>query len=391
MRFALALGLGLIAFAAVGEAAPEAAPRASRIHPKPEVPPRAVPSRSLTDDVRSKMNENVVTIMAGSPSGTDLSTAYEIARVVDDGDDLRVLPIVGKGAAQSVKDVMFLRGVDMGITQANILKHFAQTDELGSNFIDQIVYVAKLFTEEVHIITRSNIMDVQQLNGQLVNLGEQGSGTDITGHLILSTLGVNAKELHLSDPEALEKLRSGEIAAIVVMAGKPAPAIEYVNGDGLKLLPIPYTKELEDSYYPATFTHEDYPELIPKDQTIDTVSVCTVLVAFNWGRDSLRYKKVAKFVDAFFRKFDAFQQPPQHPKWREVNFAATLEGWHRSPAAQAWINHAKETTRAMATSSFDSFLTEAAAKVSGLPASDAKRAELFREFLEWKKANANDQ
>src|SRR3954451_6497713 len=214
MRIALAVGLILIAFAAVGaprskvDANPEAAPRAARIHPKPEAPPRPAPSRSLTDDVRSKMNENVVTIMAGSPSGTDLSTAYEIARVVDDGDDLRVLPIVGKGAAQSVKDVMFLRGVDMGITQANILKHFAQTDELGSNFIDQIVYVAKLFTEEVHIITRSNIMDVQQLNGQLVNLGEQGSGTDITGHLILSTLGVNAKELHLSDPEALEKLKS---------------------------------------------------------------------------------------------------------------------------------------------------------------------------------------
>ena len=36
---------------------------------------------------------------------------------------LRVLPMVGKGPEQNIKDVMFLRGVDMGITQANILKH----------------------------------------------------------------------------------------------------------------------------------------------------------------------------------------------------------------------------------------------------------------------------
>ena len=63
----------------------------------------------------------------------------DIAQVVDDGDNLRVLPIVGRGVAQNVKDVMFLRGVDMGITQANVLKHYAKTGELGSDFMDQIV------------------------------------------------------------------------------------------------------------------------------------------------------------------------------------------------------------------------------------------------------------
>ena len=90
------------------------------------------------------MNANAVTIMAGSPNGTDLGIAQHIARVVDDGDNLRVLPIVGQGAAQSVKDVMFLKGVDMGsITQANIIKYFARTDELGPNLVDQIVYVAE--------------------------------------------------------------------------------------------------------------------------------------------------------------------------------------------------------------------------------------------------------
>src|SRR6516165_1164034 len=182
MRIALALGLCLVAITAV------AAPRSrSGANSESQASTTAYIQR---ENFRSQMNENVVTIMAGSPNGTDLGIAYDISQVVDDGDHLRVLPIVGKGAAQSVKDVMFLKGVDMGITQANIIKYFARSGELGPNLTDQIVYVAKLFTEEVHIIVRSEVTDVKQLDGKVVNFGEEGSGTDITARLVLDALGV---------------------------------------------------------------------------------------------------------------------------------------------------------------------------------------------------------
>jgi TRAP transporter TAXI family solute receptor len=289
---------------------------------------------------------------------------------------------------------MFLKGVDMGITQANIIKYFARTGELGSNFVDRIVYVAKLFTEEVHIIVRSDVTDIKQLNGKRVNFGEQGSGTDITARLVLDALGVKVQELHLADADAIEKLKSGEITAVIVMGGKPAPALAYLKGaDGLTVLRIPYTKELEDAYYPAVLSHDDYPELIRAGESVDTVSVCTVLVAFNWSADNIRYKRVAKFVDRFFSNFDAFQKAPRQPKWREVNFAATLEGWHRSPAAQAWIDHAKEVsanevtavgTQGTSRGHFEEFLAQAS-RNSGAPISDAERANLFRAFLEWNK------
>jgi len=377
MRIALALGLCLVAVTAA------AAPR-SKSGANPEAP-ASTTGYIQREEFRSQMNENVVTIMAGSPNGTDLGIAYDIAQVVDDGDHLRVLPIVGKGAAQSVKDVMFLKGVDMGITQANIIKYFARSGELGPNLPDQIVYVAKLFTEEVHIIVRSDVTDVKQLDGKLVNFGEEGSGTDITARLVLDALGVNVQRLNLSDPKAIEKLKSGEIAAAIVMAGKPAPELAGMKqADGLKFLRIPYPQELEDAYYPALLTHDDYPELIPAGESVDTVSVCTVLIAFNWGGDNIRYKRVAKFIDAFFSKFDEFLQPSQNPKWREVNFAATLEGWRRSPASQAWIDGAEKVAGAPSKNSFDNFLAHTA-EVSGKPISDSERADLFRAFLEWNK------
>jgi uncharacterized protein len=382
MRIALALGLCLIAFAAT------AAPRAKTDKPQPpkiEAPAPSVQSPSLRENYRSRLNENVVTIMAASPSETDLTIASDIAQVVDDDDNLRVLPIVGRGVAQNVKDVMFLRGVDMGITQANVLKHYAKTGELGANFINQVVYVAKLFNEEVHVVVRSDVTDIKQLKGKVVNFGTPGSGTAITGLLLFEDLGIEVQDSHLNDADAIERLKSGGIAAAVFMAGKPAPVMEWLKGsDGLKLLAIPYTKELEDAYYPATLTHDDYPDLIAKGQSVDSVSVCAVLIAFNWSRDNVRYRKVAKFVDAFFSKFDEFQKPPRHPKWREVNFAATLEGWHRSPASQAWIDRAKQNPATASRSNFDTFLAQNAPS-NGTPVSDEQRAELFKAFLEWNK------
>ena len=374
MRIALAVGVCLIACAAV------AAPRAKDI-----AKPDSVTTPQTRETIRARMNENVVTIMAGSASGTDLAIVQDIADVLDDGNALRVLPMVGKGPEQNIKDVLFLRGVDMGITQANILKHYAKTGELGANFIDQVAYIAKLFNEEMHIVVRSDVNDVHELQGKAVNFGADGSGTEITGRLVFEALGIEAREMHLSDADAIQKLKSGEIAASIVVTGKPAPALANIKDTrGLKLLAVPYAKELEDSYYPATLTHDDYPELVPQGGRVDTVSVCAVLVSFNWPRDSVRYDKIAKFVNRFFSNFDAFLNAPRHPKWREVNFAATLEGWNRSPLAQSWIDRAKSSTNTAERNHFDAFLAQANGPRE-TPISDAERADLFRAFIEWNK------
>jgi TRAP transporter TAXI family solute receptor len=375
MRIALAFGLCLIAAAAI------AGPRAKDLS-KPGI--EVATSPNVRERLRARMNENVVTIMAGSPSGTDLAIVQDIAAVLDEGDKLRVLPLVGKGPEQNIKDVLFLRGVDMGVTQANLLKHFDKTGELGANLKGQIAYVAKLFNEEMHILVREEINDIKELKGKYVNFGAQGSGAEITGRLIFEALGVDTQEVHLNDADAIEKLKSGEIDATIAVTGKPAPVLTSLKDTkGLKLLPVPYAKGLEDEYYPATLTHEDYPNLVPEGGRVDTMSVCAVLISFNWAGDSVRYAKIAKFVDRFFANFDRFLAAPRHPKWREVNFAATLEGWQRSPLSQAWIDRAQQASDTASRGHFDAFLAQASGRDA--PISEAERAELFRAFLQWNK------
>src|SRR3954471_23378570 len=61
-----------------------------------------------------RMNANTVAIVSGTPGGTYFRMASDMAFVLDDGDDLRILPILGKGAGQNAYDIRFLKGVDLG-------------------------------------------------------------------------------------------------------------------------------------------------------------------------------------------------------------------------------------------------------------------------------------
>ena len=348
-------------------------------------------AQDIRQRYRASLNDSTVTIMAGSAQGTDLAIVQDIAAVLDDGERLRVVPMVGKGPAQNLKDVLFMRGVDMGVTQANVLKHFAKTGALGPNLESQVAYVAKLFNEELHVLARAEIDDMRALQGKRVNVGPDGSGTEITARDIFAALGITVEEMHLDETDAVAQLKAGAIDAAVVVTGKPAPILSQIDGaSGIKLLAVPYAETLEDSYYPATFGHEDYPQLIDSGGRVDTIAVCAVLVSFNWESDNARYQKLERFVDRFFSNFDAFLEAPRHPKWQQVNFAATLEGWQRSPLAQNWIDRAKSRVAADggARARFDTFLAQAD---TGAAAAEADRAALFRAFLEWSKTQDQKQ
>ena len=91
----------------------------------------------------------------------------------------------------------------------------------------------------------------------------------------------------------------------------------------LHLVSIPYDQRLQDLYLPSEFTSDEYPNLIPPGEKVDTVAARILLAVFNWPEKSERYQKVARFVDALFSRIDEFAKPPRHPKWKEasVSFA----------------------------------------------------------------------
>jgi uncharacterized protein len=288
-------------------------------------------------------NENTIGLISGSPNSDDtsLQVANDLADVLYDDDSLRILPIVGFGGPRNIRDVRYLRGVDIGLTQTNILNDFRRSNErMGQTENNKIAYIAELFKEEVHLVTRPNITSIEGLRGLKVNLDARGSGTSYSMRDLFKALGIEVEEVSMSQAEALEKVKSGEIAATALIAGKPVRAISKLTGtDRLHFVPIPYPGQLISNYLPATLDHDDYPDLIAPGETVDTVAVGAVLIVYNWPKTNVdRYRRVQRFVEAFFPRIADFQRPPRHPKWHDVNLAATLPGWTRFEAAQAWLD-----------------------------------------------------
>ena len=288
-------------------------------------------------------NENTIGLISGSPNSDDtyLQVANDLAEVLNDDDGLRILPIVGFGGPRNIRDVRYLRGVDIWLTQTNILNDFRRSNErMGQTENNKIAYITELFKEEVHLVARPDITSIEQLRGRKVNLDARGSGTSYTMRDLFKALGIEVEEVSLSQAEALEKVRSGQIAATALVAGKPVRSMSRLTGaDRLHFVAIPYPGQLFGDYLPATLAHDDYPELIAPGETVDTVAVGAVLISYNWPKTSVdRYRRVQRFVEAFFPRIADFQRPPRHPKWHDVNLAATLPGWTRFEAAQAWLD-----------------------------------------------------
>jgi uncharacterized protein len=342
----------------------------------------AAPPRPDLNGISEKMNANTLTIVTGSPSLAYAVFGYDLAAVLNNGDELRVLPIVSQGAFQNVRDVRFLHGVDLGFAQTNILGYFRRTGEIG-NLDDKISYIAKVCNEEVHIVVRSDITSLEQLGGKKVNFNTDGSGTQLTARDVFGHLGIAVVEVNMRQNDGLEKLKSGEIAATVLTSGKPSAALAGLKAsDGYRILPISFVKSLQDDYLPSTLTHEDYPDLIAPGQTVETIASGTILFSYNWPRNSDRYRRIEKFVNAFFSRFADFQKPPRHEKWRETNLATTIPGWTRFAAADEWLknNQAQSTSRG----EFEQFLADRRPPAAGNGAlSDGERDRLFQEFLKW--------
>jgi len=332
--------------------------------------------------LRARKNAWTVGIVGGLLSGSYMRFVDEMASALNDGDNLRILPVVSYGAASNLDDLLYLQGVDAAITQSDVFEYF-RTQRKTPNLEGQVQYVVRLPIAELHILARDDVHSLEDLRGKKVNFGPAGTGASLTGTIVFQRLGINVQQVLIDQPSALQKLKAGEVDAIARVVMKPIDFFAKIpKGSGLHLVNIPYTKMFEDYYTLGEFTKDDYPNLLQGNDRIDTIAVPAVLAVYNWPKKSDRYRKVERFVQYFFNNWTKFQHPPYHPKWRDMNLAATVPGWTRFGVAQDMLDKiASQQT------SFDSFLNTR----SQIPANDAERDALFRDFLQWQQGAAARQ
>jgi branched-chain amino acid transport system substrate-binding protein len=338
----------------------------------------------------ARLNKNTVTMMTGTLGGTYEEIGADLATVLDDGDNLRVLPALGRGSVQGVADVLYLKGVDVGIVRADTLDYL-ERNGYAPNIRPQFAYITKLFNEEMHIIAPKSVDSIGALDGKTVAIGLSNGGTFVTAINVFERLGIRPHFLYIEQRVALDKLRRGEIDAVIAVEAKPVGVIGTINDPNLHFVPVDYSTPLQADYLPGTLTADDYPGLIPKGGRVHTISVASVLAAYNWPANTERYRRLENFVEALFTKLPQLQQPPFHPKWRDVSLNAKMPGWTRFKPAEDWLNRQVVAEPAVAESSGSerapAAKSAAIAKSDAVAKSDAEdSAALFREFLEWRKS-----
>lgn len=290
--------------------------------------------------LRGKINQSTIGLAAGQLEGAPLRFATELARAVDDGNDMRVLPIVTRGPFENVSDLIYLRGIDAAIIYGDVLDQFRKDGSIPD--IDRrINYISHLFPSEIHVFVRPEIKSLEDLAGKPVNFNTRGTAAAYTGPLVFERLGIKIDARFDPHPVAMaEMAKSDKYAATFWVSTKPLDQfLKRKWPEGFKFLPVPLTDKLEQYYIPAQLDAADYPGLIPAGQTVQTIGVPAVLAVFPWREGTDRYQRLVRFIDYLVARLPNLQtQSGFHPRWKELNLAASVPGWQRFKPMQVKLD-----------------------------------------------------
>ena len=342
--------------------------------PVPPPGPKAPPGPAI----------GTVGMLAGDVDSTGLRIASDLARVLDNGNGLRIIPMAGKGSIQNINDLLNLKAVDIAIVQSDVLARFARISRQPV-LQSHIQYVAKLYSEEFHILSRMQFSCLQDLTGRRVSFGPKDSGMAITAETVFEASAIAVNPLYLDHEDAIERLKRGELDALVYIGGKSSRAFDRItHEDKVHFLDVDYLPGLQANYLPAIVTAEDYPNLIATNESVGTIAVSTVMAIRTLPPQSERFRVLSWFTERFFASIDKFKTVGYSPKWREVDIRAPLRGWQRFQPAERWLlANAEPRTEPAAAAGDQKMKTMLRKFVKGQRGNSAHQEELFNRFIRW--------
>jgi TRAP-type uncharacterized transport system substrate-binding protein len=404
---AILAGLAALSAGAYGQASPkpkslsqpiivaQSATKIARAKRAPLVKPS--PAQASAEAKRKEaINSWTVGLAAGRTEGAPLRFAAELARVLDDGDNMRVLPIVTRGPFDNIFDLLYLRGVDAAIVYSDILEHFKKNPEIAG-IEKRINFLISLFPSELHVFVRPEIKTLADLNGKPVNFNTKGTAAAYSGPIMLERLGIKVDAKFVPHTVAMEEMKKSDtFAATVWVSAKPLqPFLKGNFPPGFKFLPVEYNDKL-DYYLPSYLDHADYPQLIPEGQRIPTISVPALLAVYDWPVETDRYRRMVRFIDYLIERFPKLQTDPgYHPKWKDVSLAANIPGWQRYKPLQDKLDLISQGGRPVPlmpgrAAEIDSALARRQVQRAA-PGNAAEQERLFRQFLEWSRQQPRKQ
>jgi TRAP transporter TAXI family solute receptor len=256
-----------------------------------------------------------ITIATGSQEGTYYKIAQDIKQIAEkEGIPIEIIPTNG-----SFDNINLLGAgkVDLAIVQLDVLKFVSEImqKEADFNVFEQAKVVLNLYLEEIHVITRNEgLLSLYQLEDKKVAVGPQRSGSALSAEVLLAGYDLRVQAVFDAPNDALGKLKSGELDAMIFVGGAPVPAFENLD-DSFRLVRMPANNMLEQIYrkqkigrsvYPWAVDSQAYavPSVIMTRERGDREYVATLqklLIAILLNKETLDSNGHPKWKNSFIR------------------------------------------------------------------------------------------
>ena len=133
--------------------------------------------------LRKKAAESVIRIVAEDVNSTSFRAATEIASLLARDNGLRLMTISGRGGAENISDLLFLRDIDLAIVSLDTLERIKAEDTFPK-LERRVAYITKLFNEEVHVLAPSKVAKLQDLAGGRIGVGPKDGSGDFSARTI---------------------------------------------------------------------------------------------------------------------------------------------------------------------------------------------------------------
>lgn len=270
--------------------------------------------------------KTVIGMMADTPANFDV--VMRLSAGLDHQSGLRILPIAGKGPLQTLNDLVHLKGIDAALLPADVLA-YAQNNGLIDVAPEKLSFLVKLGSLDVHVLARKDVSSLEQLAGLRVAVGPATDPSYISAQVLLSAANVSVEEVPLGGANAVRAVAEGQADAAILVGEEPLAELSGLKARNLHLIPVPALGPSAEYYAPALITYDDYPNLLKKGESVETVSTAVIVAVFEWPKGSPQSDVTGALADSLFRVLQ-----PQGEQGAGLNLSASVPGWQRALVAE---------------------------------------------------------
>jgi TRAP-type uncharacterized transport system substrate-binding protein len=324
------------------------------------------------------------TILAGGDESADNRLVLDFATALERN---RLRLGRSQGPEKDLLTLLHNPGIDVALIPTDAIESLPRQVRAGAH--EHLRYLFRVPSQRLHILARRDITTIYDLNGRKIDIGQPGSGSSLTAHLIFNKLGIKPEFTSSDRITAFQHLRSNEIQAMVLLDSDTSKDVLAFASDGdFHLVPISFEalasplEELIVHYAPSQFSGEEYPNLVQPGQQVETIAVTRVLALRNWPEGSAHYERLAALSEALSTYwFDEIQKPAGNG----IDPAEQALGWKRFRPTEILL--ARRAQQAEERRAFEEF-TGAQGVCPLLDA--AARERLFDAFLAWRRTREQD-